>query len=132
MVTVGVEMGRTQRMRLWKIFFFGIVVTITGILMIVPKPDPFWDQLVDLLSGGIILVLWWMSIGHVYRESKTNKRVGHAFGHALMVALLWPWAYLGWILWWPGSLRQFLFGSDQTRAEKRVREYLDKKRSSCV
>jgi len=67
---------------------------------------------------------------HVWRESKAKRRVGHALGHTLMCAVVaWPLAYLAWILWWPGSLRQWIFGSDKEKSEQQVRLFLEGKRN---
>ena len=73
----------------------------------------------------VVTVIWllafWASLVHVFVQSWRNKRVGYPVLHTLMVALVaWPYSYLGWILWWPGSLRQGLFGSDEERARRKV------------
>ena len=61
------------------------------------------------------------SLVHVFVQSRRNKRVGYPVLHTLMVALvIWPISYLCWILWWPGSLRQWLFGSDEERTKRKV------------
>jgi len=73
----------------------------------------------------LILVLYVASLVHVALESTRNKRVGRPVLHTLMVAIvLWPMSYLCWILWWPGSFRQALFGSDADRIRRKLRSDL--------
>ncbi|MCB1230986.1 MAG: hypothetical protein KDN19_11995 [Verrucomicrobiae bacterium] len=62
---------------------------------------------------------------HVYRESRILGE--SAVLHCCGTLLLWPLYYLGWILWWPGSLRLACQGKsirDLTQAKnlKRVRD----------
>ena len=77
----------------------------------------------------VIFALYVASLVHVFWESMTKQHVGYPFMHVVMCALVvWPFAYLWWIIWWPGSLRQLLFGSDKRRIERRVRLYLQGKR----
>jgi hypothetical protein len=40
--------------------------------------------------------------------------------------VVWPLPYLLWLFWWPGKLRQALFGSDRDKAEQWARERMDK------
>ena len=69
----------------------------------------------------IVVIAYVACLVHVFVESKRDKRVGAPVRHTLMNALLWPLAYLCWILWWPGSLRQWLLGLDEDRIRERVR-----------
>lgn len=62
---------------------------------------------------------------HVYRECRIlgESTALHCFG----TVLLWPLYYLGWVLWWPGSLRLLLQGKSihdlpQAKNRKRVRD----------
>ncbi len=62
---------------------------------------------------------------HVFRDSMKDPRIGHPWMHALMcVIVIWPLPYLCWLLWWPGKLRQRLFGSDRERIRKKVQREL--------
>ena len=79
----------------------------------------------------ILVIAYVASLAHVFVASKRNRRVGTPVMHTLMNAILWPLAYLCWIFWWPGSLRQWLFGSDEDRVRKRVRRRFAEMRRSA-
>jgi tellurite resistance protein TehA-like permease len=86
-------------------------------------PGPAWPKIV----WGVLLLA---SCTHVFIESARNRRIGHPVLHALMCAIvLWPLPYLLWLFWWPGALRQKLFGSDRERAARRIQA---QKRSSAT
>jgi len=75
--------------------------------------------------AGLILLI--ASCIHVFLDSKRDPQIGHPWRHALMCALVvWPLPYLLWLFWWPGKLRQALFGSDRDKAEQWARERMDK------
>ena len=60
-------------------------------------------------------------------ESSRCKRIGHPWRHVLMnLIVCWPLPYLCWILWWPGSLRQAIFGSDREKAKEWARVLAEK------
>lgn len=76
------------------------------------------------IIGGILLIA---SCIHVFVDSKRDPKIGHPWRHALMCALVaWPLPYLLWLLWWPGKLRQALFGSDRDKADQWARRRIDK------
>jgi len=69
----------------------------------------------------IVPAIWFIaflgSLIHVCRES-IRMHDGPA-RHTLMVALCgWPLGYLFWVLWWPGTFRRWLFGSDGDRIKE--------------
>lgn len=71
----------------------------------------------------IIRAIWLIavvaSLVHVYRQSR--RMHDGPIRHTLMVALCaWPLGYLCWVLWWPGSLRQWFLGSDEERIRREV------------
>ena len=75
------------------------------------------------MHKSVVTALWLIaflaSSAHVFVQSKRDRRVGFPIRHTLMVALVvWPISYLCWVLWWPGSLRQWLLGSDEERIKK--------------
>jgi hypothetical protein len=71
------------------------------------------------VMSAIWFIAFLASLVHVCRES-IRMRDG-PLRHTVMVALCaWPLGYLGWVLWWPGSLRQWLFGSDEDRIKREV------------
>ena len=79
----------------------------------------------DETSNPVLTTIWLIalvaSLIHVFLQSRRDKQVGTPIRHTLMVALvIWPVSYLCWLLWWPGSLRQWLFGSDKERIKKEV------------
>ena len=56
---------------------------------------------------------------HVFIDSKNDRRIGHPWIHSIMcLVVLWPLVYVLWLFWWPGKLRQAVFGSEKSRAEK--------------
>ena len=66
----------------------------------------------------VLLVIQIASIIHVFWDSKHDAKIGHPWMHAIMCAIIiWPIPYLCWLFWWPGKLRQKLFGSDEKRAQ---------------
>jgi len=75
---------------------------------------------------GVILLI--ASCIHVYVDSKRDPRIGRPWRHALMCALIaWPLPYLLWLFWWPGKVRQALFGSDRDKADQWARRQMGKK-----
>jgi hypothetical protein len=58
--------------------------------------------------GGIVWFGMLMaSCIHVFIDSVRDRRIGHPWMHALMCAIVvWPLAYIFWLFWWPGKLRQ--------------------------
>ena len=76
--------------------------------------------------------LFWVVIGlqtasliHVGWQSSHDKRIGHTFWHVGMNLLVcWPFPYLCWILWWPGDLRQAIFGTDRDKAHRWARDLI--------
>ena len=79
------------------------------------------DETVTPVLTTLWLILSLASLVHVFVQSWRDKRVGYPIRHTIMVALvLWPVSYLCWILWWPGSLRQWLFGSDEERIRREI------------
>jgi len=70
----------------------------------------------DLTAMAIGAILVFASCCHVFAESKNDPRIGHPWLHAMLCFLaFWPLPYLCWLFWWPGKLRQALFGSDKSR-----------------
>ena len=66
-----------------------------------------------LASQGFFYLLLWilpatLASFHVVRNCR--KLAEPASLHVTGTFLLWPLYYLGWILWWPGSLRLRLQG----------------------
>jgi hypothetical protein len=79
----------------------------------------------------LLLALEAVTLVHVYRQSRKDARIGHPWLHVCMVMLvLWPLSYLFWLLWWPGALRQALFGSDRKRAEEWARRRLEEQKNT--
>jgi hypothetical protein len=73
----------------------------------------------EIVLRVVILIAWVLSVLHVRRECRRDKRIGHPVLHPIMVAVaLWPLGYIAWLLWWPGTLRKRLSGADQKRAEQ--------------
>ena len=70
----------------------------------------------------IYLILCLASCIHVFLDSKRDRHIGHPWMHAIMCAILWPLPYILWLLWWPGKLRQVIFGSDSDRVKRRLEE----------
>jgi hypothetical protein len=65
----------------------------------------------------ISFIAFIVSLVHVCRESL--RMHDGPIRHTLMIALCaWPLGYLCWVFWWPGSFRQWLFGSDQARIRR--------------
>jgi hypothetical protein len=68
------------------------------------------------------------SLVHVFRESSRDKRIGNRWWHVGMNLLVcWPLPYLGWIFWWPGSLRQAMSGSDRDKAHRWARNLIEER-----
>jgi len=75
-----------------------------------------------LMIQTLLLIL---SCVHVFLESKNSRRIGHPWVHTLSCALIaWPLCYLYWIFWWPGTLRQKIFGSDEEQAKTWAKQKL--------
>lgn len=71
------------------------------------------------------------SLVHVFRESSRDKRIGNRWWHVGMnLFVCWPLPYLCWVFWWPGSLRQAMFGSDREKARHWARNLIDETRAS--
>ena len=71
----------------------------------------------------IALIIWGAlalaSAVHVFTDSRRGRRIGHPWAHALMcLIVLWPFVYLLWLFWWPGKVRQAIFGSDKLWARR--------------
>ena len=82
------------------------------------------------MNEGAGYLLYWiipatLAAIHVYRDC---RKLGEKAGLNISgTFILWPLYYLGWILWWPGSLRLWLTGrsvNDLTAAKnvRRLRE----------
>ena len=74
----------------------------------------------DLTTIVIWLILLVASCIHVFIDSKRDRHIGRPWMHAIMCAILWPLPYILWLLWWPGKLRQSIFGSDKDRARRKM------------
>ncbi|MCB1063760.1 MAG: hypothetical protein KDN20_12660 [Verrucomicrobiae bacterium] len=84
----------------------------------------------DLSEGIAYLVFWiipaFFASIHVYRDC---RKLGEKAGLNISgTFILWPLYYLGWILWWPGSLRLWLTGRsvDDLTAAKNVKRLRDR------
>jgi hypothetical protein len=75
------------------------------------------DQ-VTLIVRLVCLLPFVAACMHVFIVSRNDPRIGHPWRYALNCFMVWPVAYLCWLFWWPGKMRQALFGSDKVRAEK--------------
>jgi len=79
------------------------------------------------VTAVVILVL--ASSVHVFLQSKRDRRIGYPLRHALMCAIvLWPLSYLCWIFWWPGNLRQAMFGSNRDSAHEWARSLIEERK----
>jgi transposase len=76
------------------------------------------EEQVTLLVRLVWLLLVLAACVHVFIVSRKDPRIGHPWRYAIMCFMVWPLSYLCWLFWWPGKLRQALFGSDKVRAEK--------------
>jgi hypothetical protein len=77
----------------------------------------------------LCVILETISLVHVYCESVRDETIGRPWLHVIMVmVVLWPLSYLLWVLWWPGSLRQAVFGSDKDKAQRWARRLIESKR----
>jgi len=93
------------------------------------EPDPVSP--IEFLTRLIVLVLCIVSLIHVGWQSSHDKRIGNTFWHVGMNLLVcWPLPYLCWILWWPGSVRQYLFGNDRDKARQWARAVIEEKKRS--
>ena len=80
-------------------------------------------QVLRAVGYCLVIVAYVASLIHVFMQSSRGKLVRWPIFSTAMVALtLWPLGYLLWIFWWPGSLRQWMFGSDKERIRKRVQK----------
>ena len=78
------------------------------------------------MTIGIFLLI--ASCIHVFRDSKKDPRIGDPWMHTLAcLIIMWPLYYLFWLFWWPGKLRQKLFGSDEAHARKWARQQFNQK-----
>jgi len=77
------------------------------------------------------IALQFASLVHVFRESSRDKRIGNRWWHVGMNLLVcWPLPYLCWVFWWPGSLRQAMFGSDREKAHQWARNLIEERKQS--
>lgn len=85
----------------------------------------------DLTTVAIWAILVFASCCHVFADSKRDSKIGHPWRHAMMCAfVLWPVPYLCWLFWWPGRLRQVLFGPDKRRAQRWAEQQLMKTKTN--
>lgn len=90
-----------------------------------PDEDPLYATPVFW----VWLVMQVASLIHVGWQSSHDRRIGNAFWHVGMNLLVcWPFPYLCWILWWPGSLRQAISGSDRERAHQWARSLIEERK----
>jgi len=85
------------------------------------------DETDNLIITIVWLAAYLSSLIHVFIDSKNDKNVGFPIRHTLMISLvIWPISYLCWIFWWPGKLRQAIFGSDKEKAQRWAQELIAK------
>ena len=90
-------------------------------------PCYFWNPVVFL----VVLALSIASSLHVFCESSRDRRIGNRWWHVgINYLVCWPLSYLCWVFWWPGSLRQSMFGTDRDRARQWARDMIEKKKDS--